>query len=175
MNIHIELVHNHLPSIEFQQDIFRFVFEHDHSWTLRLALKIPCRRPEDSKPASKRQRDALTSFFWGVDLLPEDLGWQQAGRLMDMRALAFMVAETMEDGFFAANRTQIAPMIASYISQSTYLSAIARGWNLGSKQGSATSDGAQWRTLIASPFYRELLEFGLLAREDLNRPLIVDD
>lgn len=175
MSLQIQLAQCLEPTPPFRQNIFRFAPDGDAGLILTLALTLPIRHPGDIRPASQRQRDTLAGFFWGLDLLPSDFGSQQAGRLMDMRALAFAVAETMEDGFLAAHRKQIAPMIASYISRSAYLTAVARGWNRGAKDKTQSSDSLQWQLLVTAPFYKELIEFGLLAREDLSRDIARDD
>lgn len=167
----IELADELGSSSDYQQDIFRLAADQTDEWVLTFALKLPRRRHGDNKPISKKQRETLAAFFWGTDLLPEAFGWQQASRLMDMRGLAYAVAETMQDGFLAANRMEIAPIIAAHISRSDYLSAVARSWNLGTWRDHSDRNPSDWLMLVASPFYRELLEFGLAAREDLDRLL----
>ena len=86
---------------------------------------------------------------------------------MDIRGLAFAISETLEDGFLAANRIRIAPLIAAYISRSPYLMAVARGWTLGTWRDRSTDAQSDWLMLVGSPFYRELLDFALVARADL--------
>lgn len=163
----IELVERIEPVSGFQQQVFRAVRDGKEDWILTLALNLPHRQAGDGKSISKKQRETLAAFFWGADLLPDEFGWQQASQLMNMRGLAYAVAETMNEGFLAANRMEIAPLIAAYISQSAYLSAVARAWNLAGGQNYSDRNPSDWLMLVASPFYRELLEFGILAREDL--------
>ena len=167
-NMRIELVERIEPTSGFQQQVFRAVHDGERDWILTLALSLPQRQAGDSKSVSEKQRETLAAFFWGADHLPDEFGWQQASQLMNMRGLAYAVAETMNDGFLAANRMEIAPLIAAYISQSAYHSALARAWNLGGGQNYSDRDPSDWLILVASPFYRELLEFGILAREDLG-------
>jgi hypothetical protein len=164
----IELVDEVAPISGYRQEVFRFTASAGDEWHLRLALRIPWRHADDKKPASQKQRETLKTFFWDTDVLPEKAGWQQASRLMDMRGLAYAVSETMDDGFLAANRIALAPLIAAYISRNAYLSAVARGWTLGTWRDSSNRSQSDWLMLVASPFYRELFEFALLAREDLT-------
>lgn len=164
----IELVESVEQSPDYKQDVFRVSLVEEGELLLRLALKLPGRQPGDKKPTSAKQRETLAAFFWDADLLPSSFGWQQAGRLMDMRGLAYAVSETMEAGFLASNRIAIAPIIAAYISQSPYLVAVARGWNLGTWRDSSTRNQGDWLMLVASPFYKELLEFALAAQHDLE-------
>jgi len=163
----IQLVAEIAPSSDYQQNVFRVLTDPDDGWTVALLLRLPRRVDGDSKAASKKQRETLTSFFWNTDPLPLDCGWHQAGRLMDLRGLAYAVTETMEDGFLAANRIALAPLLVGYMSCSPYLLSAARGWNLGNWREGSHRSQTDWLMLIASPFYRELLEFALLARDDL--------
>lgn len=163
----IELVETVTPSPDYRQDVFRVSPQADDGWLASLVLHLPERQAEDRKVTSKKQRETLAHFFWETDLLPADFGWQQASRLMEMRGLAYAVSETMEEGFLAQNRMAIAPLIAAYISRSPYLRSVARGWSLGTWREASTRSQSDWLMLIASPFYRELLEFALLARDDL--------
>lgn len=86
---------------------------------------------------------------------------------MAVRGLAYAVAETMEEGFLAANRVLMAPLIAGYMSHSPYLLSVARGWSLGTWRDAPTRPQSDWLILVAAPFYRELLEFALLAGDEL--------
>lgn len=164
----IELAEITEASSHYKQNIFRLSQVGEANWLLRLTLQLPTRQAGDKKPISAKQRETLAAFFWDTDLLPPIFGWQQAGRLMDMRELAYAVSETMEEGFLAANRMEIAPIIAAYISRSPYLVAVARGWNLGTWRDSSSGEQSNWLMLVASPFYKELLEFALLARHEFE-------
>lgn len=163
----IELVAEVEPSPHYRQDVFRVSPDPESDWVLSQVLKLPERLHGDNKPASARQRDTLTTFFWGTGPLPRGAGWQQASLLMALRGLAYAVAETMEEGFLAANRVLLAPLVAGYMSRSPYLLSVARGWSLGTWRDAPTGPQSDWLTLIVAPFYRELLEFALLARDDL--------
>lgn len=163
----IQLVAEVAPSSAYRQDVFRVLPDPEDGWTVSLLLRLPRRVDGDSKSASEKQRETLTSFFWNTDPLPLDCGWQQASRLMDLRGLAYAVTETMEDGFLAANRIVLAPLLAGFMSCSPYLLSVARGWNLGTWREGSNRNQSDWLMLIASPFYRDLLEFALLARDDL--------
>jgi hypothetical protein len=163
----IDLVTEVEASPHHRQDVFRVSPEAESDWVLSLALKLPERRHGDNKPASARQRDTLATFFWGTDPLPRGAGWQQGSLLMSLRGLAYAVAETMEEGFLADHRILMAPLIAAYMSHSPYLLSVARGWSLGTWREGSTRPHSDWLFLIAAPFYRELLEFALLARDEL--------
>ena len=164
----IQLVTEITPSSDYRQNIFRVLPSSEDGWTVSLLLRPPQRIDGDSQAASKKQRETLTNFFWNTDLLPLDCGWQQASRLMDLRGLAYAVTETMEDGFLAANRIVLAPLLVGFMSCSPYFLSVARGWNLGTWRDESNRNPSDWLILISSPFYRDLLEFALLARDDLR-------
>lgn len=151
-----------------RQDVFRIERSSSDELTLTVAFELPARQFGDNKAASGKQRDTLTAFFWGCDLLPENCYWQQASLVMAFRTLAWAVAETMEDGFFAANRIDLAPLIAAYISRDPYLRTVARGWSLGRWQGASINESTAPLFLVSSPFYRELFDFAFAATSDLH-------
>lgn len=152
----------------YTQNVFRLDTTTDGA-ILRLALHLPKRLSEDRKPASQKQRSTLHSFYYENDVLPLGSGWQQASVLLNIRSLSYAVSETLEDGFLAANRMMVAPLIAAYISQSPYLRAVARGWSLGTWHEDNRQGHASWLTLISNPFYEELFNFAMAARDDFLR------
>ena len=166
----MRIVENIEPSELYRQNVFRIV-EDEKTWSATIALKLPERQNGDNKSASKNQRDTLESFFWDSDILPPESGWQQASQLMSIRGLSWAVSETLEEGFKADNRIVLAPFIATYISRDPYLCCVARGYSLGT-WSNRTNPGENWfLSLISSPFYRELIEFSFLARDDIGDAL----
>lgn len=168
MDLRIKVVEAVTPSPAYGQLAFR-LSESGGDTILSLALHIPERLAEDRKPVSTKQRDTLETFFLGHDVLPRGCGWQQASALLDIRSLSFAVTETLHDGFWAANRVALAPLIATYISQSPYLRAVARGWSLGTRQDGADHPTSAWLSLVGGGYYRELFEFSVVARADFMR------
>lgn len=71
----IDLVAEVELSPHYRQDVFRVSPDAESDWILSLVLKVPQRLPGDNKPASARQRDTPTTFFWGTDPLPQGAGW----------------------------------------------------------------------------------------------------
>lgn len=170
MTLRLEIVEPLPAAMNYAQNIFRFQTDGDDV-VLRLALQVPG-KIDERKAASQKQRSTISSFFFENDILSPDCGWQQASILMNIRSLSYAVSETLEDGFLAANRITLAPLIAAYISQSRYLRAVARGWSLGTWHDNRTQDQASWLSLISSPFYKELFDFAAAAHDDFIRNVV---
>lgn len=170
MDLTVEVVDALRPSPSYGQNAFRLLSANGAA-RLQLALHIPDRLAEDTRAASQKQRDTLEAFFLGHDLLPPACGWQQASALLDIRSLSFAVAETLRDGFFAANRVTTASLIATYISRSPFLCAVARGWSLGARKETAEIAELSWRFLVGSAYFKELFNFSAIARDDLVRAM----
>lgn len=173
MAIHL-CVSNDLPKDEFYtQDTFRIDVDGDDIVFI-LNLHIPERLEDDKKPISQSQRSTIDGFYYDHEIAPENCGWQQASAMLNVRLLSYAVSETLENGFLAANRIFIAPLIAAYISQNPYLCAVSRGWSLGnwmgSEQGSKQpKNKSELIPLISSPFYKELFDFSQAASTDIAR------
>lgn len=172
----LEVVNVIAPSDQeeaYHQNIVR-VIDDNEGLRFQIAFKMPSRLFDDNKEISEKQRSTIDGFFFGNRIAPIDGGWQQASSIISMRLLAYAVAQTLEEGFLAANRILIAPFIAAYISQQPYLCAVARGWSLATwekvpvqSMDSKNRQSAAWLALITSPFYRELFTFAHLATQDI--------